>query len=72
MIPMKEALKKVYPFLLPPACIIAGVISIVFYFVGPVGKGQWDILAIGIVCIAAAIFAIIVALINRHEEKKNK
>ena len=69
---MKEALRKVYPFLLPPACIAAGIISIVFYFVGPVGKGQWDILAIGVICIAAAILAIIIALINRSEEKKKK
>lgn len=69
---MKDALKKVYPFLLPPACIAAGIIAIVFYFVGPVGKGQWDILAIGVICIAAAIFAIIIAIINYVEEKKNK
>lgn len=69
---MKDALRKVYPFLLPPACAIAGIISIVFFCVGPVGKGQWDILAIGIICIAAAIMAVIVALINRHEEKKKK
>ena len=69
---MKEALKKVYPFLLPPACIAAGIISIVFYCVGPIGKGQWDILAIGVICIAAAILAIVIALINHHQEKKNK
>ena len=69
---MKEALRKVYPFLLPPACIIAGVISIVFYAVGPVGKGQWDILAIGVICLAAAILAIVIALINHFEEKKKQ
>ena len=67
---MKESLKKVYPFLLPPACIIAGIISIVFYCVGPVGKGKWDILAIGVICIAAALFAIIIAIINHVEDKK--
>lgn len=66
---MKEALRKVYPFLLPPACFIAGILSIVFFLFGPVGKGKWDILAIGIVCIAAAIFAVIIALINRYQEK---
>lgn len=69
---MKDAFKKVYPLLLPPACIAAGVIAIVFFFVGPVGKGQWDILAIGIICVLAAIIAYIVAFINYREEKKKK
>lgn len=69
---MKELIRKLYPILLPPLCIIAGVLSIIFFFFGPVGKGQYDILAIGVIAIALAIFQIILILISYFKEKKNK
>ena len=72
MINMKEKIRKLYPIILPPACIIAGILSIIFFCVGPVGKGQYDILAIGIICIVAALIAIILGVIDYINERKNK
>ena len=69
---MKDAIRKLYPILLPPLCIIAGVLSIIFFLFGPVGKGQYDILAIGVVAIALAIFQIILILISHFKDKGNK
>ena len=69
---MKEIIGKVYPVVLPPLCIIAGVLSIVFFCVGPVGKGQYDILAIGIVALVAAIIQIIFILVDLFSKKKEK
>ena len=69
---MKELLRKVYPIVLPPLCISAGVLGIIFFFVGPVGKGQYDILAIGAVCLLAAIIQIILIIIDLVSKRKNK
>ena len=67
---MKENLKKVWPIILPILCIIAGIISIVFFCVGPWGKGQYDILAIGVVLIALAIISYIIDIVVSKEKKK--
>ncbi len=67
---MKDLLKKMYPIILPPLCIIAGVLSIIFFFYGPVGKGQYDILAIGVIAIAAAILQIVLILVDFFKSKK--
>ena len=69
---MKEMIKKLYPILLPPLCIAAGVLSIIFFFFGPVGKGQYDILAIGFIAIALAILQIVLILVSYFKEKKKK
>ena len=69
---MKELIRKVYPIVLPPLCIAAGVLGIVFFFVGPVGKGQYDILAIGAVCLLAAIVQIILIIVDLVSKRKNK
>ena len=47
-------------------------LGIVFFFVGPVGKGQYDILAIGAVCLLAAIVQIILITIDLVSKRKNK
>ena len=69
---MKELIRKVYPIVLPPLCIIAGVLGIVFFAVGPVGKGQYDILAIAVVALVAAIIQIIFILIDLFKKKEKK
>ena len=69
---MKDLLRKVYPIILPPLCIVAGVLGIVFFFVGPVGKGQYDILAIGAVCLLSASVQIILITIDLVSKRKNK
>ena len=69
---MKEMIKKLYPILLPPLCIVAGVLSIIFFFVGPVGKGQYDILAIGAIALVLAVLQIVLILVSYYKEKKNK
>lgn len=69
---MKELIRKVYPIVLPPLCIIAGVLSIVFFCAGPVGKGQYDILAIGVVAIVAALIQIVFILIDLFSKKDKK
>ena len=69
---MRDLISKVYPILLPPLCIIAGVLSIVFFCVGPVGKGQYDILAIGVIAIAAAILQIVLITISYFKNKKGE
>lgn len=67
---MKERLRKVYPVVLPPLCIIAGVLGIVFFCVGPVGKGKWDILAVGVLCLLAALIQIVLIIIDLVSKKK--
>ena len=69
---MKERLRKVYPIVLPPLCVIAGILSIVFFCVGPVGKGQYDILAIGVLCLVAALIQIGLILADLVSKRKNK
>ena len=69
---MKEMIRKLYPILLPPLCIIAGVLSIVFFIFGPVGQGQYDILAIGVIAIAAAILQSVLILVDHYRKKKGK
>ena len=69
---MKELVRKVYPIVLPPLCLIAGVLGIVFFSVGPVGKGQYDILAIGVVAIIAAIIQIVFILVDLFSKKDKK
>ena len=69
---MKEMIRKLYPILLPPLCIIAGVLSIVFFCVGPVGKGQYDILAIGAIAIVGAILQIVLIIIDKVKNKEKK
>lgn len=67
---MKESTKKVFTIVLPPLCIIAGILGIVFFFCGPVGKGQYDILALGAIAIAAAILAIVLIIIDKVKGNK--
>lgn len=67
---MKENFKKVWPILLPVICIIAGIIAIIFFFFGPWGKGQYDILAIGAVLIFLAVLSFIIDIVNSKEKKK--
>ena len=69
---MKELIRKVYPIVLPPLSIIAGVLAIVFFCVCPVGKGQYDILAIGVVAIVAALIQIVFILIDLFSKKDKK
>ena len=69
---MKELIRKVYPILLPPLCIIAGILGIVFFCVGPVGKGQYDILAIGVVALVAALIQIVLIAIELIKNRKKK
>ena len=69
---MKDLVRKVYPIVLPPLCIIAGILGIVFFCVGPVGKGQYDILAIGAVCLLAALIQIILIIIDLVSKRRNK
>ncbi len=67
---MKENLKKLWPILLPLLCIAAGIVSIIFFCVGPWGKGQYDILAIGVVLIALAILSYIIDIVVYQKRKK--
>lgn len=69
---MKELIRKLYPVVLPPLCLLAGVLAIVFFAVGPAGKGSYDILAIGVVLIFLSIIQIIGILISIHKERKEK
>ena len=69
---MKELIRKLYPILLPPICLIAGILAFVFFFFGPYGKGAWDILAIGVILIVLALIQIIIIIITAVKEKKNK
>ena len=69
---MKESTKKVFTFVLPPLCIVAGILSIIFFIFGPVGKGQYDILAIGVIAIAAAILQIVLVLVDKFGKKKDE
>ena len=67
---MKEMIKKLYPIVLPPLCLVIGVLAVVFFAVGPVGKGQYDILAIGVVAIVLAILQIVLISIDYFKNKK--
>jgi len=67
---MKELIKKLYPILLPPLCLIAGVLSIVFFCCGPVAKGNYDVLAIGCVAIILALIQIILITIEFFKDRK--
>lgn len=67
---MKENFKKVWPILLPIICVIAGIIAIIFFFFGPWGKGQYDILAIGAVLIFLAVLSFAIDIVNSKEKKK--
>jgi len=69
---MKESLKKVYPLILPPLCLIAGVLSFIFFFCGPVAKGNYDVLAIGCVALLLSIIQIIVIAVEAIKERKKK
>ena len=66
---MKESTKKIFTIILPPLCIAAGIISIMFFFFGPIGKGQYDILAIGAIAIGLAIFQIVLIIIDKVKNK---
>ena len=67
---MKEYLRKVWPVLLPVVCLIAGVIAIVFFCVGPWGKGKYDILAIGVVLLALSLVVIVFDIVTLIKERK--
>ena len=69
---MKEMIKKLYPIVLPPVCLIAGIVALIFFFFGPFGKGAYDILAIGVILIVLAIFQIVMIIITLVKEKRNK
>lgn len=68
---MKENFKKVWPIILPILCIIAGIISIIFFAIGPWGKGQYDILAIGVILISLALISFIIDIVM-SKKRKNK
>ena len=67
---MKEMLGKLYPIILPPLCIAIGVVGIIFFFVGPVGKEDYSILALGIIGLALGIIQIILIIIEAIKRKK--
>ena len=67
---MKEMLGKLYPIILPPLCIAIGVVGIVFFFVGPVGKEDYSILALGIIGLTLGIIQIILIIIEAIKRKK--
>lgn len=67
---MKEMFKKVYPIILPPLCLVAGILSFIFFFLGPVGQGQYDILAIGVIAIVLAIVQIVLIIIEAVKNRK--
>lgn len=67
---MKELIGKVYPIVLPPVCIAIGVLGIVFFAVGPVGKGHWDILALGAIALALGLIQTIVLIVEFIKSKK--
>ncbi|MCQ2802785.1 MAG: hypothetical protein MJ225_03865 [Bacilli bacterium] len=69
---MREAIRKVYPILIAPLCLIAGVLSFVFFFCGPVGKGNYDILAIGCVAIVLSLIQLTFIIIDIIKERKIK
>ena len=69
---MKELVRKVYPIVLPPLCIIAGILGIIFFSVGPVGKGQYDILALGVIALVAAVIQIVLIAIEFFKERKDR
>ena len=69
---MKEMIRKLYPIVLPPLCVGIGVLGIVFFCIGPVGKGQYDILALGVIALVAALIQIVVILSEFFSKKKNK
>ncbi len=68
---MKESFKKVWPIILPILCIIAGIISIIFFSIGPWGKGQYDILVIGVILISLALISFIIDIVM-SKKRKNK
>jgi len=67
---MKELFGKLYPVILPPLCIAIGVVGLVFFFAGPVGKGHWDILALGIIALLLGIIQTIVIIVEAVKRKK--
>ena len=69
---MKDSFKKVYPILLPILCIIAGVLSFIFFFCGPIAKGNYDVLAIGCLALALSLISIIVSVAEYFSKKRKK
>ena len=67
---MKEYFRRVWPILLPVICLIAGIIAIVFFFTGPWGKGQYDILAIGVILIILATTVMTIDIVSFIKGKK--
>lgn len=65
----KDKIGKLYPIFLPPVVLIAGILATIFFFVGPVGKGQWDILAIGIIAMVLGLATFIVLLVEIRKKK---
>ena len=63
-------IRKLYPIVLPPLCVAVGILGIVFFCIGPVGKGQYDILVLGVIALVAAIIQIVVILSEFIKEKK--
>ena len=69
---MKETIKKVYPIVLPILCLLAGILAFIFFFCGPVAKGNYDILAIGSVLMGLSLIVIIVMVVEAIKERKKK
>lgn len=69
---MSESFKKVYPILLPILCIAAGIISIIFFFYGPIAKGNYDVLAIGCVASLLGTLAAIILIVEAIKGKGTK
>ena len=67
---MKDLFGKLYPIVLPPLCIGIGVVGLVFFFVGPVGKEDYSILALGIIALALGIVQTIVIIVEAIKRKK--
>ena len=66
---MKENFRKVWPIVLPILGLAAGVTGIIFFFVGPWGKGQYDVLAISVVLLAIAIITFVITFFGKKDEK---
>ena len=67
---MKEMLGKLYPIILPPLCIVIGVLGIIFFFVGPIGKEDYSILALGIIGLVLGIIQVVLILAEHFKGKK--
>lgn len=69
---MKDKIRKVYPILLPPMVLIAGILGVIFFFCGPVAQWNYDILIIGLIAIVLGVIAISFLIAEAIKERKHK